>query len=243
LEQALFDQQTAINVLMNRPAGSPLGKPDALTFRAMPWTPAVLEETLLAKRPEISVAAQRLAAEEARLQLARREWIPDPQVRVEARHFRASNDTFTEYDTGLFFSVPWANPAKYRAGISEAQKTVEAMRREVESQRVVALGKLRDQLRRIDTLRKQYEISRDKLVPLARRTAETLRINYQSDTANFLELLSAQRMLREAEAAMSTQLADYLAALAELESIVGFDPGSPVLSQGSNANQESGGNR
>jgi len=54
LEQALFDQQTAINVLMNRPAGSPLGKPDALTFRAMPWTPAVLEETLLAKRPEIS---------------------------------------------------------------------------------------------------------------------------------------------------------------------------------------------
>jgi len=31
-------------------------------------------------------------------------------------------------------------------------------------------------------------------------------------------------MLREAEAAASTQLTDYLAALAELEAIVGTDP-------------------
>jgi outer membrane protein TolC len=83
---------------------------------------------------------------------------------------------------------------------------------------------LRDQLRKITTARRQYELSHDKLLPLARKTTETLRINYEADTATFIEVLTVQRMLRDAEAAASTQLADYLSALAELEAIVGADP-------------------
>ena len=224
LAQALSDQQTALNVLMNRSPGSPLRQPAPLAFRSMRADPAQLETRLLAQRPEIAAAEQRLKAEEARLQLAHREWIPDPQVRVEARHFRESGDTFTEYDTGIFFSIPWVNPRKYSAGVREAREMVEAMRREIEGERTSALGMLRDQLRKITTARRQYELSRDKLVPLARKTTETLRINYEADTATFIEVLTVQRMLREAEAAASMQLTDYLAALAELEAIVGTDP-------------------
>lgn len=224
LAQALSDQQTALNVLMNRAPGMSLRAPVPLTFRPLRANPAQLEARLLAQRPEIAAAEQRLKAEEARLQLARRQWIPDPQVRVEARHFRGSRDTFTEFDTGIFFSVPWVNPKKYSAGVREAQDMVEAMRNEIESERTAALGVLRDQLRKIATARRQYELSRDKLLPLARKTTETLRINYGADTATFIEVLTVQRMLRDAEAAASTQLTDYLAALAELEAIVGADP-------------------
>lgn len=224
LEQALSDQQTALNVLMNRPPGSPLGHPAPLAFRALRENSAHLESRLLAQRPEIAAAEQRLKAEEARLQLARRQWIPDPQLRVEARHFRGSGDTFTEYDTGIFFSIPWANPRKYSAGVREAEQMVEAMRREIEGERASALGMLRDQLRKIGTFRRQYELTREKLLPLARRTTETLRINYEAEKATFIELLNAQRMSRDAEAAASMQLADYLGALAELEAIVGGGP-------------------
>ncbi len=224
LAQTLSDQQTALNVLMNRSPGMSLRAPVPLAFRPIRADPAQLEARLLAQRPEIAAAEQRLKAEEARLQLAHREWIPDPQVRVEARHFRGSGNTFTEYDTGVFFSVPWVNPRKYSAGVREAQQMVEAMRREIEGERASALGMLRDQLRKISTFRRQYELSRDKLLPLARKTTETLGINYGADTATFIEVLTVQRMLRDAEAAASTQLTDYLAALAELEAIVGADP-------------------
>ena len=224
LAQALSDQQTALNVLMNRAPGNSLRSPVPLAFQPMRADPKQLEARLLKQRPEIAAAEQRLKAEESRLQLAHREWIPDPQVRVEARHFRGSGDAFTEYDTGIFFSVPWVNPRKYSASVREAQEMVDAMRRESESERTSALGMLRDQLRKITTARRQYELSRDKLVPLARKTTETLRINYEADTATFIEVLTVQRMLREAEAAASTQLTDYLTALAELEAIVGTDP-------------------
>ena len=235
LKQALSDQQTALNVLMNRPPGSALGEPASLAFRDMGTDPAQLESRLLAHRPEIAAAEERLKAEEARLQLARRQWIPDPQVRVEARHFSGSGSTFTEYDTGIFFSVPWANPRKYSAGVREAEQMVEAMRREIEGERASALGLLRDQLRKNGTTRRQYELTREKLLPLARRTTETLRFNYEADKATFIELLNAQRMSREAEAAASMQLTEYLAALAELEAIVGGDPVMPDSSKSSPA--------
>ena len=176
------------------------------------------------KLPEIAAVEQRLKAEEARVQRARREWIPEPQVRVEARHFRGNSETFTEFDTGIFFSIPWANPGKYSAGVREAQQMAEMARREIEAERTAALGLLRDQLRKIGTLRRQYDLSTAKLVPLARQTEATLQINYQADSASFIELLTAQKVLRETEAAASTQLAEYLAALAELEAIVGGDP-------------------
>jgi outer membrane protein TolC len=230
LEQALSGQETALNVLLNRPAGTPLGKPSPLAFRPLSWSASALEARILVLRPEIAALEQRLQAEEARLQRARREWIPEPQVRVEARHFRGSSETFTEYDTGIFFSIPWANPGKYSASVHEAQQMVEAARRELEAGRTTALGLLRDQLRKIATLRRQYELSRDKLVPLARKTEGTLQINYQADTASFIELLTAQKVLRDTEAAASTQLTEYLAALAELEAIVGA--GRTELPQG-----------
>ncbi len=223
LKLALTEQQTALNILMNRPPGSPLGQPAPLAFRAMHSDPAQLESRLLAHRPELAAAEQRVKAEEAGLQLARRQWIPDPQVRVEARHFRGSGGAFTEYDTGVFFSIPWANPRKYSAGVREAQQMVEGSRREFEGEQTSALGILRNQIRRIDTARRQYELTRDKLLPLARKTTETLRINYEADKATFIEVLTVQRMLREAEAAASMQLTEYLAALAELDAIVGSD--------------------
>ena len=196
-----------------------------LAFKPLRWKAADLESLILGKRPEVAAAERNIAAEQARLQLAHREWIPDPQVRVEARHFRGSSDTFTEYDTGVFFSIPWVNFKKYSAGVREAEQSVESARRTHEAAMTEALGILRDQLKKIASLAQQYQISRTKIVPLATQTVETLQAGYRTDTSGYLELLTAQRTLREAEAAASSQLADYLAALAELEALVGLDDG------------------
>ena len=223
IEQELSAQQSALNVLMNRPATAPLGQPAALAFQPLGRKATDLESLILAHRPEVAAAERNVSAEQAKLQLAHREWIPDPQALVEARHLRGSSDTFSEYNTGVFFSVPWANPGKYSAGVREAGQNVESARRRLEAAKTEALGMLRDQLRKISSLAQQYQLSRGKIVPLAEQTVQTLQAGYQTDISNYLEVITAQRTLREAEAAASAQLADYLAALAELEALVGID--------------------
>ena len=64
---------------------------------------------------------------------------------------------------------------------------------------------------------------RDKIAPLARQTVESTRIGYGNDKASFLELITAQRTLREVEAMSQQHLTDYLIAVAEFEAMTGFN--------------------
>ena len=74
----ISDAQTELNVLMNRPAQAPLGAPTALTFEPAPQSLGVLQRVALEARPEVQRARNRIEAEKARVQLARRQRLPGP---------------------------------------------------------------------------------------------------------------------------------------------------------------------
>ena len=231
LERDLTDQQSMLNVLMNRPARALLARPRALTFRPRDFSFVHLEAQALIRRPEVTAAQEKIDAERARLQLAKREWFPDPRIRVEARQFPNSSSTFNEYDTGVFFSVPWGNFGKYSAGVREAKKGLESAEDLAEATRTQTAGLIRDQLRKIETAAHNYELFRDKIMPRADQAMAATRAGYESDTSGFLDFITAQRTFREVEATGANYLAQYEVAVAELESIVGNSPSPPAQSQ------------
>lgn len=224
LERDVSDQQSQLNVLMNRPARAPLGRPGGLAFRQRDFSFAELHAKALAQRPEVTGAQERIEAEKARVQLANRQWFPDPQFRVEARQFEDSSRAFNEYDTGVFFSVPWVNFRKYSAGVREAKRSLEAAENQAQAARTEAAGLIRDQLQKIATAAKNYELFRDRIMPLANQAVGATRAGYESDKSGFLELITAQRTFRDVEAATANSLAEYEIAVAELQSIVGGSP-------------------
>ena len=222
LEREISDQRSALNVLMNRPAQSPLGQPAPLSFKALGISAERARTLALARRPEIGRAQHAITAEESRLQLARRQWIPDPQLRIEARQFNGGSG-IQEYDTGVFINVPWVNFGKYSAGVSEAKKSVEMAQQQLAAARTEMLGLVQDQLKKIETAARNYELFNGKIVPLARQTIESTRAGYESDKTSFLELITAQRTLQEAQSSALHQLAGHQVAIAELRAIIGSD--------------------
>lgn len=86
LQRTCNDAQSALNVLLNRPARSPLGQPslsgvnDALHTH-LP-SPERLDTLALAYRPEVRIAQKRIDAAQARVELSRRSWVPDPTLRI-----------------------------------------------------------------------------------------------------------------------------------------------------------------
>jgi cobalt-zinc-cadmium efflux system outer membrane protein len=222
LEREISDQRSALNVLMNRPAQSPLGQPAPLSFKPLRISAERARALAVAQRPEIARAQHAITAEESRLQLARRLWIPDPQFRVEARQFNGQSG-IQEYDTGVFISVPWVNFGKYSAGVSEAQKSVEMAQHQLEAARTETMGLVQDQLKKIETAARNYELFNGKIVPLARQAIESTRAGYESDKTSFLELITAQRTLREAQSSALNQLAAHQIAIAELRAVIGSD--------------------
>jgi outer membrane protein TolC len=210
-----------LNVLMNRPPTNALGRAVAPTLPELSYDAEQIERHALLHRPELRVVAQRIAAAKARHDVAKRAWIPDPELRVEARQFNGSGARIQEYDTGIFFNFPWFNRGKYKAGIEEAKQNRESAEYELAALENETRGLVREHLSRIETLHHHYTLFRDKVVPLARQSIESTRISYSNDKATFLELITAQRTLQEVEAMSQQHLTDYLTAVAEFEAMTG----------------------
>jgi len=100
LEQKLSDEQTKLKVLMNRDPFSPLGRlvwsealpPDLSTER--------LRRLTLANRPEVRQAQSMVIGASAKVELAKREWIPDPSVSLQAQHYNAGRQAISELMLG-----------------------------------------------------------------------------------------------------------------------------------------------
>ncbi len=218
----ISDAQTELNVLMNRPAQAPLGVPSPLTFAEIPNSLGELQSVALAARPEMQRARSRIEAGKARVQLARRQRLPDPSLSVKAGRYNDTGHAVSELDVGVSIGLPFLNTRKYAAGITEAQRNLEAAQEEFDAARNETLGLVRDQLRKIETAAQHYALCHDKILPLASQTLKSQRAAYEASSSNFLELIGAERVLQDIESNTLTYLADYRIGLAELDAIVGL---------------------
>jgi len=216
-------EQSQLNVLMNRDAFAPFGQPEEVQVKSLNMSMEQARALALANRPEIKIAQAKINMENSRLELARRDWIPDPAIKVEAQRYNDSAQAASEVDAGVSFTVPWVNPGKYSAAVREAKENRAAAQQEVERTNAESLGALRDALERVHTAKHHVDLFRDNLVPEARQAFEANQFAYETGKASFLEWITAQRNLRDLEAMGKQHIADYHAALAELESIVGAD--------------------
>jgi outer membrane protein TolC len=221
LEQHVSEEQSRLNLLMNRPPNSTLGMP-ALKIKPFPDVDVQkLQAMALRHRPDLESAQFKTKAARTRQDLARRQWIPDPELRVEARQFNGARKTISEYDTGIFFDIPWINRGKYKAAEREAQKARESAEEELAGLELETMAMVRDQLKKMETAHHHLGLFEEKIIPLARQTLQATLSAYASEKATLLDLLTAQRSVRESEAMLHQHRTDYLIALSEMETLVG----------------------
>src|SRR6516162_5288852 len=230
IERQISQEQSALNVLMNRRAQAPLGHPTELVFAPQTLSLEKLQGIALTLRPELQRAQDRIDAERFRLELANRQWFPDPALNVKAQRYNSAAQAVSEVDVGISVPVPWLNWKKYSAGVLEARNSVEDAEREFDAMRVETLGLVRDQLKKVQTSANQYELYRDSILPLARQTIEASRAAYEASTGGFLELITARRTLQDAESYALNRLTEYETAVAELDAITGQT--NPLIEHG-----------
>jgi len=216
-------EQSQLNVLMNRDAFAPLGQPEETKIRSTVPSMEQARALALANRPEIKIAQAKIDMEKSRVDLSRRNWIPDPAIKVEAQRYNDSRQAASELDAGVSFTVPWVNPGKYSAAVREAKENLAAAEHGLDQTNAESLGLLRNALEKVHTAKHHVELFKEKLVPQARQAFEANQFAYETGTASFLEWITAQRNLRDLEAMGQQHVADYYAALADLEAVIGTD--------------------
>ncbi len=220
-QRQISDAETQLNTLMNRPAQSPLALPAAENFQPVELSWENIEAFALTNRPELFIAQRKIEAAQARLELARRDWWPDPTFRIEADRYNQASQIASEVIVGVSINLPWFNRKKYDGAIRENKNMLESAEHDLEAARTETLGIVKNALKKVQTFHRHSELFRSKLLPLAQATLNSKRLNYETDKANFLDLLTAQRTLQDVESMYWNHLTDYQIAVAELEALVG----------------------
>jgi outer membrane protein TolC len=223
----ISDAQSQLNVMMNRPAQSPLAQPSQIPFQPPHFSLQALQAVALSARPEMQRAENRVEAERFRVELANRQRFPDPTLDVQAQRYNEAGQAVSELDVGVSIGLPFLNQRKYSAAVTEARRNFESAQYERQAARTETLGLVRDQLKKIETAAHHYELYSDKILPLARQAVQSNRVAYETSSANFLALITAQRVLQDVESAHVNHLADYQVAVAELDAIVGIEEWLP----------------
>jgi len=228
LALAESEAETELKVMMNLDPFSPLGKAADVPVEAehADFSVPELRSALLANRPEIGMALADVARAKAERELAGREWIPDPALTVQGQRYNYAGQAISELDLGVSMNLPWLNGKKYRAGEKEAAGDLDAAEQALAGARLEGLGLLRDQLEKIDTLTHHVGLYERQFIPKARQALEATRISYESGGATFQDVVASERALWEVESTEREHFADYQMALADLEAIIGTDPGT-----------------
>jgi outer membrane protein, heavy metal efflux system len=221
LEERLSNEQTKLKVLMNGDPFSPIGQPTSDDAPLFDFSEEHLRRLVLAQRPEVRQAQALVVEALAKVELAKRAWIPDPSVSLQAQHYNGGSQAISELNGGVSISLPWVNGSKYRAGEREAQSDFMAAQRTLDGAETEALGMLRDQLKKIETLHHHIELYRNGLLPSARQTVMSNQADYETDKTSLIQVLTSQNSLRQLETMYNQDLSDYQIAIAELEALVG----------------------
>lgn len=212
-----------IQSLLHRPPRSPLPLP-APRAELPPGPTGAPEELMreaLALRPELAAASARIAAEEARVDLARREFFPD--LTLAGSYNRLWQERDLQPFVGIQLNVP-LQLGRRRAALEEARARVGRARSERSALEDEVRFGVQSGLDRLQEARHVVGLFRDRLLPAARDQVEAARAGFETGRNSFLALIDAERNLRNVELGHQEALANLGRRRAELDRALGRIP-------------------
>jgi outer membrane protein TolC len=212
-----------LNVLMNVPADSPLPPPPKGLARPEPIPDsAVLRDSALARRPDLRALKARIAADQAELAFAEREFYPDVEAMASYDSFwqAADDQQRLRAQVGIRMNLP-VRLDRRRGAVAEASAQL-AQRQAQLAQRMNQIGldveQAAAQARESEQALRLYE---ERILPAARENVKAAQSAYTTGKIPFVTLIEAQRNLIELRDRFYQAGADYHQRKATLERATG----------------------
>jgi outer membrane protein TolC len=223
IHSALRMVQQRLNSLLHRDPDAEL--PPPLVRLELPAPVGDAEAHLAAalrERPELRAAEQRVAAREASLALAQREFLPDFALVGGWDGFWQEKELQTF--VGLEVNLP-LRLARRRGAVEEAKAALARSRFERDRVEDEIRLAVRSAAVRLGESHHLFVIVQDRRLPASRDRVAAARAGFETGRDDFLALIEAERSLRDAELALEEARADVSRRFAELEAAAGRTPG------------------
>jgi cobalt-zinc-cadmium efflux system outer membrane protein len=228
--------QARLNTLMHLPPDHPLPPPPKKLDAASPLAPiAKLRERAIHQRPDIRAVMQRVAAEEASVALAMKEYKPDFEAMAAYDAWWQSPERALRPMVGLRANLP-VRFARRSGAVQEAEARLAQRRAELARLTDRVQFETQEAFEQVRESERVLELFEKTTLPAARRNVELAISEYAVNKVTFLSLIEAQRNLVELRDRYYEVMAELLRRQAALERVTG----GPVAKPFSHRSQMSG---
>lgn len=208
-----------LNILLDRPTQSTLGKPRHFEKHILNLTIEELEGLAIKNRPELKRFDHAVKRNEANLKLSKKDfYYTDFEPMVEYMQEDRRSDTWA---SAITINVPWLWP-KNRAKVKESREDLNAAKSEYRFVNNKTLFEVKDFLIKIQSSESTINLYKTGVIPQAEQSLKAARIGYEADRVDFLTLIDSQRILLNSRLLYYRALADFEQNLANMERAVGM---------------------
>jgi outer membrane protein TolC len=208
-----------INAILNQDAFTPIGNPMAFFTSKTDINHLILEKQSSRFNPEIRGIKSKIAEQNFRKDLAKREYFPNFVVGSRFEHILASNDTAWGVNIGI--NIPLWIPWKQRRDVKKAESLTRAYSDDLRGFQSNINGKIRKLLSQINALDERIFLLDTGILPKIWQSYESGKADYKTGKGKFLTLLDTIRLYYQYELEFEQSKIEREISIAELERVVG----------------------
>jgi outer membrane protein TolC len=214
-----------LNTAMYRPPRTPVHLPTELTLPDTTPAASVLDDLALANRPELQGAEREIERAEITHELAdRNRKYPDFMLGWDYMRMPAEMKK-DRYGAMVNITIPFSPWTSGRRNyeVEESLAEIRAARSNRDAVRNMTVKQIGESQAKLEAAKRSVELYREGLLSQAELSFRSAMTSYQTGRVEFVNLLEAQRALREARMGYYKSTVSFLQNLAELERAVGQD--------------------
>lgn len=220
LRQKIESIEAMLNSVVGRSVEAPLGRPVETQPSLLNYTMNDLIKIAYERSPEIEAKDKIIAAAEAKVSLAKRDYIPD--FTITGGYFARGNDFQDMWSLGAAINIPIFYRTKQRHAVNEANALLAEARSEKETTRLLIASAIKDNFTMFKATDKLMSLYRDGLIPKSRQDVELALSGYATGTVDAFTVITRLKSVIDFEISYWNQFAEHEKAVARLEAIAGL---------------------
>lgn len=218
LEREKTARETEISSLLNRPPGSPLGRPAEFQPQEFVKTLEELYSDARANAPMLKREQKMIESSELAVNLARKDYYPD--YAISGGYFNQGGMP-AMYQLRVDFKLPAYFWRKQRAGVTERALDLVQSRRTYEATNQSLFFRIKDDYLMADTSSRLMKTYGQTVVPQATLALQSSLASYETGSVDFLSVFTNFVTVLEFELNYYEELRNFYLALSRLEEMTG----------------------
>jgi len=221
LRQKIQSLEAMLNLTLGREANGPLGWPAPVADEAYA---AGLEDLVAAAyeaSPEIQAGKKGVAAAEARIRMAKREYYPDFTIAAQTNQRGGEMSSESMYLLTTTFNLPLYYKWKQEPAVREATAMLQEAKYDLEGARLMTASSIRDNFSMVKAADRLIALYRTALIPKASQDFNAALAGYASGKNDALTVITRLRTFLDVELLSWTQVVEKQKAIARIDALIG----------------------